>query len=98
MCTLMVFSSLEFLFLFFAATILIYFVVPLKFRNAVLLAVSLIFYGWGEPVYVFLMVGTILIDYFCGYFVGKYKDTDRKKAKAFMTAAIEYIKRMISFE
>lgn len=84
----MVFSSLEFLFLFFAAAILIYFVVPLKFRNAVLLAVSLIFYGWGEPVYVFLMVGTILIDYFCGYFVGKYKDTDRKKAKAFMTAAI----------
>lgn len=84
----MVFSSLEFLFLFFAISILIYFIVPLKFRNAVLLAVSLIFYGWGEPVYVFLMIGTILIDYFCGYFVGKYKDTDKKKAKAYMIAAI----------
>ncbi len=84
----MVFSSLEFLFLYFAVSILIYFVVPLKFRNAVLLVVSLVFYGWGEPVYVFLMAGTILIDYVCGFFVGKYKDNNRKKAKAFMIAAI----------
>lgn len=84
----MVFSSLEFLFLFFAATMLIYFIVPLKFRNLVLLITSLIFYGWGEPLYVFLMIGTILIDYFCGFFVGKYRESDKKRAKAFMVAAI----------
>ena len=73
----MVFSSLEFLFLYFAVSILIYFAVPLKLRNTVLLVVSLIFYGWGEPVYVFLMVGTILIDYVCGYLVDKYKKRGR---------------------
>ena len=85
----MVFSSLEFLFLYFAVSILIYFAVPLKFRNAVLLVVSLIFYGWGEPVYVFLMIGTILIDYVCGYFVDKYKKKGRTgAAKAAMIAAI----------
>ena len=85
----MVFSSLEFLFLYFAVSILIYFAVPLKFRNAVLLVISLIFYGWGEPVYVFLMVGTILIDYVCGYFVDKYKGQGRTgAAKAAMIVAI----------
>ena len=76
----MVFSSLEFLFLYFAVSIFIYFISPLKWRNAVLLVVSLIFYGWGEPVYVFLMIGTILIDYVCGYFTDKYKKAGRIKA------------------
>ncbi|MBR0302475.1 MAG: MBOAT family protein [Clostridia bacterium] len=85
----MVFSSLEFLFLYFAVTVAIYFIVPLKFRNAVLLAVSLVFYGWGEPVYVFLMIGTIMIDYVCGYFTGKFKAQGKDgAAKAFLIAAV----------
>ena len=85
----MVFSSLEFLFMYFAATMLIYFAVPLKWRNAVLFVVSLVFYGWGEPIYVFLMVATILIDYVCGYFTGKYKKAGKiGPARAFMIAAI----------
>ena len=68
---------------------LIYFAVPLKWRNAVLLAVSLIFYGWGEPVYVFLMIGTILIDYVCGYLTDNYKKAGRiKAARAALIAAI----------
>ena len=85
----MVFSSLEFLFLYFAVTVFIYFISPLKWRNAVLLVVSLIFYGWGEPLYVFLMVGTILIDYVCGFFTDKYKKAGKiGSAKAWMIAAI----------
>lgn len=84
----MVFSSLEFLFFYFAATLIMYFAVPFKWRNAVLLAVSLFFYGWGEPVHVFLMIGTILVDYVAGYFVGKYRDSDRKKARIIMIVAI----------
>ncbi|MBR6917960.1 MAG: MBOAT family protein [Clostridia bacterium] len=85
----MVFSSLEFLFLYFAISIFIYFAVPLKWRNAVLLVVSLVFYGWGEPVYVFLMIGTILIDYVCGYLTDKYKTRGNiKAARAAMIAAI----------
>ena len=59
----MLFSSLEFLYLFLPLTLLLYFTLPLRWRNPVLLVVSLIFYGWGEPVYVFLMVFTILVDY-----------------------------------
>jgi Predicted membrane protein involved in D-alanine export len=87
----MVFSSLEFLFLFLPITLILYYAVPkkyLKWRNVVLLVTSLIFYGWGEPIYVFLMIATILIDYICGYFIDKYLDTKPGKAKGVLIAAI----------
>ncbi|MBR5453351.1 MAG: MBOAT family protein [Clostridia bacterium] len=67
----MVFSSLEFLFLYLPISLIIYFAVPFRIRNLVLLAVSLLFYGWGEPLYVFLMAGTIAIDYAAGYILEK---------------------------
>ena len=87
--TIMVFSSLEFLFLYFAASIMLYFIVPLAFRNVVLLIVSLAFYGWGEPIYVTIMLFSIIVDYICGYFVGKYREVDKKKARRFViTSAV----------
>lgn len=52
----MVFSSLEFLFRFLPIVLLLYFVVPRRFKNVLLLAASLFFYAWGEPIYVALMV------------------------------------------
>ena len=52
----MVFSSLNFLFLFLPAVLALYFAVPFRFKNAVMLAFSLIFYGWGEPIYLLLMM------------------------------------------
>ena len=51
----MVFSSLTFLFLYLPLTLLVYFLSPLRWRNFVLLVVSLLFYGWGEPVYIVIM-------------------------------------------
>ncbi|MBR6725768.1 MAG: MBOAT family protein [Clostridia bacterium] len=87
----MVFSSLEFLFLYFPITILAYFLVPakhLKWRNLVLLLVSLAFYGWGEPIYVFIMVFSIILDYTCGYFCGKYRESNPKKAKISLLVSV----------
>ncbi len=84
----MVFSSLEFLFLFFAVTMLIYFAVPLKLRNAVLLVVSLLFYGWGEPVYIVLMLFSTVVDYYHGWQVEKHlKLGNRKRAKFHVIAS-----------
>ena len=57
------FSSLTFLFGFLPITLAIYFAVPLRWRNLALLLASLVFYGWGEPVYISIMVLSILIDY-----------------------------------
>lgn len=93
----MLFSSLEFLFLFLPITLLIYFTVPTKWRNIVLLIVSLIFYGWGEPLYVFLMIFTIAVDYVCGLFVGKYVDTDKKKSRRWLIAAIVINLSLLAF-
>lgn len=93
----MVFSSLEFLFVFLPVTLLVYFCVPHKVRNLVLLLFSLFFYGWGEPVYVFLMIFTILIDYLGGWFVGKWRDEKPCAAKAALVVSILINLGMLGF-
>jgi len=85
----MIFSSLEFIFLYFAASLFIYFITPLKLRNFALLILSLIFYGWGEPVYVFVMMFSITEEYICGYFVAKFKEKNQDKiARRFVIASM----------
>ena len=58
----MVFSSVLFLFYYFPVVLLVHYLSPVKWRNAVLLVFNLIFYGWGEPIYILLMVFTIVVD------------------------------------
>ena len=87
----MVFSSLEFLFFYLPAVLLIYFLIPSKrlaIRNLTLLVVSLLFYGWSEPKYIFIMIFSIVVDYTCGILVSKHKQTSPKKAKAALVASI----------
>lgn len=67
----MVFSSLTFWFIYLPVVLLCYYVTPKKARNIVLFIVSLAFYGWGEPVYILLMLITILINYIAGYLISK---------------------------
>ena len=62
----MLFSSNVFLFAFLPVVLLLYYISPRKLRNPVLLLWSLVFYGWGEPVYLFLMIGTIILNYVFG--------------------------------
>ena len=71
------FSSLPFLFGFLPITLAIYFAVPLRWRNLALLLTSLVFYGWGEPVYIGIMGLSILIDYTHGLLVEKYRSRDK---------------------
>ena len=52
---------------------ILYFLVPKFLKNTVLLVFSLIFYAWGEPKYVFLMIGSILLFYGCGRAIGYSK-------------------------
>lgn len=83
----MVFSSLFFLFLFMPITIIIYFITPLKWRNGLLLLVSLIFYGWGEPIYISIMIFSILVDYTHGLLIEKYRHND-KVARRFVVSSV----------
>ncbi len=75
----MLFSSIPFLYYFLPAVIILYFLVPKSLKNTVLLLFSLFFYGWGEPVYVVLMVASILLFYGCGIAIGRAKEQKWKK-------------------
>ena len=74
----MVFSSLPFLFVYLPLTLAVYYAVPMAWRNLVLFLVSLVFYGWGEPVYILLMLFSITLNYGAGLLVEKYRSQDRK--------------------
>ncbi len=84
----MVFSSLLFMFMFLPVTLLIYYAVPRKLRNLFLFFANLVFYGWGEPVYVTLMLFSTVVDYTCGHFIDKYRTKNKKISKAFLLASI----------
>lgn len=75
----MVFSSLTFWFIYLPVVLLLYYVTPKKARNVVLFVVSLAFYGWGEPVYILLMLVTILINYLAGFLIGKSESKSKRK-------------------
>ncbi len=82
----MLFSSIPFLYYFLPLVLMVYFLAPKKLRNAVLLVFSLVFYGWGEPKYLFLMIFSIALFYGCGLAIGKAKT--RKMKKFWLTISI----------
>ncbi len=84
----MLFSSNVFLFAFLPAVLLAYYVSPRSLRNPVLLLFSLFFYGWGEPVYLFLMIGDILINYFCGRWIGWERENGKTGKIPLITAIV----------
>lgn len=70
----MLFSSITFLYYFLPLTMALYLTVPKRFKNLVLLLASLVFYAWGEPKYVFLMGGSILLSYGFGLLIEKFRE------------------------
>ncbi|MCX4317482.1 MAG: MBOAT family protein, partial [Lachnospiraceae bacterium] len=75
----MVFSSLVFLFRFLPLTLLLYYSVPKRLRNLVLFLTSILFYAWGEPIYVVLILCSTLLDYITGRLAGHYREQRREK-------------------
>ncbi|MDE7311677.1 MAG: MBOAT family protein [Eubacterium sp.] len=87
----MVFSSLIFLFRFLPLTLLSYYIVPQRLRNLVLFLASLVFYAWGEPVYVVLILFSTAVDYTTGWLAGYYREKGKMKqagAAVFASAAV----------
>ncbi len=83
----MLFSSITFLFLFLPIVMAVYYIVPGRGKNIVLLIASLFFYAWGEPVYVVLMILSILFNYFCGRDI-QANGEDAGKAKLSLAFAV----------
>ena len=82
----MLFSSIPFLFYFLPAVLIVYFAVPGRFKNFILLLASLFFYAWGEPKYVILMLVSITQGYAFGLLIEKYRG--RKAAKLFLSLSV----------
>ena len=82
----MVFSSTVFLFTFLPVVLGLYYLCPAPWRNGLLLGASLVFYGWGEPKYIFVMIGSIGFNYLCGLWVEKMNIHRKHKSARLMLA------------
>lgn len=92
----MVFSSLLFLFYFLPAVLVVYFIVPRKAKNIVLLIFSLFFYAWGEPVYILLMMFSICMDFFLGLWLERVRQ-NRERAKKVLVLAVVLNVALLAF-
>lgn len=84
----MVFSSLTFLFLFLPVVIILYYIIPKQLKNLFILISGLFFYAWGEPIYVFIMIASTLIDYFAGLVIYKFGHKPAMRKAALIVSVI----------
>ena len=94
----MIFSSLLFIYLFLPLTIVIYYLSPRKIRNTIILIMSLIFYGFGEPIYIFLMICSILIEYLGAMLINKNRRNKDKSKFIFITVLVINISMLVFFK
>lgn len=80
----MLFSSINFLYYFLPCVLILYFLVPTKYKNSILLISSLLFYFYGEPIYILVMLGAIVSSYIHGILINKYP----KHKKIFLISSI----------
>lgn len=85
----MVFSSILFLYYFLPAVLIIYYLSPKKAKNFVLFISSLVFYAWGEPYYIILMLFSILFNYALTIVMDRQKSPKKRKALLFATVAVD---------
>lgn len=93
----MVFSSLLFLFRFLPLFLALYFAAPKSLRNGILFFGSLIFYGWGEPVYISLLLFSTLVDFIHGKLVGYFKEKGNLKGARLAVASSAVINLSLLF-
>ncbi len=94
----MVFSSVFFLFTYLPIVLFAYYLTPLRWRNVTLLAVNLVFYGWGEPVYIVIMFVSTAIDYTHGLLVDRFKRRGQdKKARWAVASSVVFNLALLFF-
>lgn len=84
----MVFSSLLFLYVFLPIALFLYYISPEKIKNFTLFILSLIFYAWGEPIYVGIMLFSSVFDYFNGRLLNKFKEDWKRKAVLILSVIV----------
>lgn len=84
----MVFSSMSFLFAFLPLVLLLYYASPIKIKNIIILVSGLIFYAWGEPFYVLIMLFSTLVDYTAGLVMHKFDHNKKARLACLLTSVI----------
>ncbi len=85
----MVFSSLTFMYFFMPAVLIVYMLASKKFKNLVLLIAGLLFYAWGEPVYIWVMIVSSFVDFYAGIFMGRTRNESRRKVALIFSMVVD---------
>ncbi len=94
----MVFSSLTFIFLYLPIVLLLYYIAPWKAKNFILLITGLIFYAWGEPYYVIIMIISTLIDYTAGLLINKFNDKPKIRRIFLILSVVMNLSLLFTFK
>mgnify|MGYP002543011219 FL=1 len=94
----MVFSSIPFLYFFLPAVLVLYFAVPRRFKNFVLFVCSLLFYAWGEPVYITIMLFSTVFDYVNGLLLARFEEKPRARKAVLVTSVVGNLAILMFFK
>ncbi len=94
----MVFSSIPFLFIYLVVVLAVYYAVPIKWRNLWLFGVNLLFYGWGERVYILLMIFSVTVNYINGILIDKHRANEKKAKRILLINTIINLGLLVFFK
>lgn len=94
----LVFSSLLFIYIFLPLALIFYYITPKKGRNLTLFIISLIFYGWGEPIYILLMIVEVMVQYIGAILIDKNRKDKEKSKFLFVTILVINISILFFFK
>ena len=94
----MLFSSLTFLFVFMPMVLLAYYVVPIKLKNIILIVSGILFYAWGEPFYVSLLLIIIVVDYMAGRAMEKFEHNQRARLWVLISSILFNLSFLVVFK
>ena len=84
----MVFSSLGFIYVFLPVVLILYFISPMKIKNLIIFVSGILFYAWGEPICVLIMLLSTVIDYTAGIFMHKFDDDQKKRTICLIVSVV----------
>ena len=92
----MIFSNIFFLFRFLPVVLLVYYIVPYKYKNAIITVFSLIFYSWGEVKYFPIMIASVIVDFFASHTIESHRG-NRKIEKICLAVSVVFNLGMLLF-
>ena len=94
----MVFSNIFFIFRFLSLFLVIYYLVPYKYKNGIITIFSLVFYSWGEVKYFPIMILSTVVDFFCSQVIEKHRDSSKIKKASLAVSVVFNLGMLLTFK